>query len=504
MGAAGQEGGGYRAKEEVDSAAVEAFAVWLSEASEGANDGRDMADVLTLHLKDLPLTAGEPSQPIIAAVAAAAAKEGAVLHRLPKEPLALLLPGGSRQPLPQSVADVSLALESAIAAAEAELSMRLLPDQRALLSLLLLLHRHSTGQGEVGGVHPDQWAHWIRILPHTFPTPFYWNKEEISTIKGTQLYATTKQAKTLVKEDNNDILRPLREASPELFPKERYNSASLKWAKAVWRSRVTSCTVPGEDGGEPLEFECFHPIYELANYGQAATVQIREADGFLELVALADIAPGDELIIGDDSALSDLQLLDYYGYLREEGHQEHSYGFGVGLDSSESMYGWKKELLASKHLQDHQLYALKAMELPPKELLYALRVYFMTIYESDELGALFNMEPLSLNNELEVFSAIGSTCLRKLQKFSTTLASQKEELQDVSSQLQLLRESSTEAVGRAQLATLERKERGLAYAIAEREILLYHERYAAHMVEEVRAAWDTRSFDVPTNQQVIL
>ena len=56
-----------------------------------------------------------------------------------------------------------------------------------------------------------------------------------------------------------------------------------------------------------------------------------------------------------------MQLLDYYGYLRKDGQQEHTYGFGVGLDSSESMFGWKKELLATKHLQDHQLYALKAM-----------------------------------------------------------------------------------------------------------------------------------------------
>lgn len=144
-------------------------------------------------------------------------------------------------------------------------------------------------------------------------------------------------------------------------------------------------------------------------------------------------------------------------------------------------------------------------ELPPQELLYALRIYFMTIYESDELGPLFSMEPLSLNNELEVFSAIGSTCLRKLQKFSSTLASQREQLEALSSQLQL-REAAiqSDGSGLGELATLERQQRGLTYAIAEREILFYHERYAARMVEEVRAAWDTRSFDVPTNQQVIL
>ena len=130
----------------------------------------------------------------------------------------------------------------------------------------------------------------------------------------------------------------------------------------------------------------------------------------------------------------------------------------------------------------------------------------MTIYESDELGPLFSMEPLSLNNELEVFSAIGSTCLRKLQKFSATLASQREELEAVSSKLQDMKAGAGDglAVDKAELASLERQERGLTYAIAEREILLYHERYAARMVEEVRAAWDTRSFDVPTNQQVIL
>lgn len=58
--------------------------------------------------------------------------------------------------------------------------------------------------------------------------------------------------------------------------------------------------------------------------------------------------------------MSDMQLLDYHGYLREEGQQDHTYGFGVGLDSSESMFGWKKELLATKQLHDHQLYELRA------------------------------------------------------------------------------------------------------------------------------------------------
>ena len=93
------------------------------------------------------------------------------------------------------------------------------------------------------------------------------------------------------------------------------------------------------------------------------------------------------------------------GYVHSsQSARRDTYELGLSLDPSSQLYEWQKGLLEQRGLSSNQNYLLKAAGPIHPDLLFALRVLHLTIYESDDTEVLFEDKGIVLF--LDAFGAL--------------------------------------------------------------------------------------------------
>ena len=167
---------------------------------------------------------------------------------------------------------------------------------------LALLAARSAGEGA-------RMACYLRTLPAAYTVPLFWTPEAIGLLQyptvQAQLLKTAKFVQSFAAEH-------LGEASKPEFSGLSVTSDAFGWAVATCTSRASSV------GGERV----LCPIIDLGNHAPSgeANCEVRgdALSGRVQLVALRDIALGEEVTYCYGSLSNDVFLLDY-GFLPGEG-----------------------------------------------------------------------------------------------------------------------------------------------------------------------------------------
>jgi len=157
---------------------------------------------------------------------------------------------------------------------------------------------------------------------------------------------------------------------------------------------------------------------------------------------------------------------------------------GLGLDRDDQLYGNKKKLLHENFLSDGQTYCITDVSIPEK-LIFALRVYHMSIYDADEIKQAFENKPISSQNEKKVVRTLLDLCEHSIKGYPTTAKVDKERLSDLKKKEPNLTKAE------------ERLEKALIFRIGEKRILHKTLQKVQEMMEEVKKGWNLRSIDTP-------
>jgi len=268
-----------------------------------------------------------------------------------------------------------------------------------------------------------------------------------------------------IRKDFEALFPGISEAFPEHFPPEIFTFEEFKWAFSVYNSRVWL-----ESKHTPTSIL---PLIEVFNYAHESSVRfLPTEEGILQVIATKDIDEGEEIFLSE-RRLSNRDLLKFFGFVLERNHAE-SFPVGVGLDKDDRLYGNKKETLHRRGLRNGQHYELSEKDIDPN-LLFALRVYHVTLFDFDELENVFENKPVSLQNEKKVANTLIELCETTLRQYPTTAKKDKV----------LLKETLS---SRHRNAVILRR--------GEKRILFKTLQRARSALGQVENQWDFRSIDI--------
>lgn len=332
----------------------------------------------------------------------------------------------------------------------------------------------------------SSWAPYINILPTKLTTPIFWTSAEFAELKGTSIYGQTMQLNKTIKIEYEAIVETrnyttlfpdtlkiaLAKSGNEDLSEEDLDEDDVisfsewRWAYSILRSRNWKTT-----NGAKIA-----PILELFNYGEESNVKVvMKDDGSVDLVAENNIHQGENLII-NDGMISNRELLDWYGFVVPTNSKDY-YPVGVGLDSEEKLYGAKKDYLKRRGIQDGQTFHFKH-NLIPRDLVYALRIYHLSIYDFTDADNALENKIVSVQNEMAMVNTIIELCEDTLDNLKHPLKKDKDKLDTLESTSPLY-----------SAITLRRGEKKIIHSIL---------KLAKMQSEDVQKHWNTRSYEIPT------
>jgi len=172
--------------------------------------------------------------------------------------------------------------------------------------------------------------------------------------------------------------------------------------------------------------------------------------------------------------MNNRDLLELYGFVLDKNPLD-SVTVGVGLDKEDSLYGNKKEALHKRGLKNGQFYELTEKAIP-EDLIYALRVYHVSVFDVDSMNLALQNQPVSLQNEKKVAQTLIDLCQSTLRNYPTSAKQDKELLH------------TTLSPHHNNAVRLRR---------AEKKILFRTLQKARSVLKQVQSNWDFRSMDVP-------
>eukprot|EP01095_Lingulamoeba_sp_RSL-Kostka_P001983 TRINITY_DN1281_c0_g1_i1.p1 TRINITY_DN1281_c0_g1~~TRINITY_DN1281_c0_g1_i1.p1 ORF type:complete len:525 (+),score=116.05 TRINITY_DN1281_c0_g1_i1:34-1608(+) len=364
----------------------------------------------------------------------------------------------------------------------------------------LLMHRFAESAKEHSPFYK-----YLNVLPIKYNTPIFYHKSELKDIFGTQLFystITTKEQSFVERE----MMGLIQTEAPDVFSKEEYDRNSFKWALQTYRSRSTLC-----DNESEFENYCFPGYYELLRYDMPQNIEVinNEEDNTIEFRAMKSLPKHTELV-ASEGHFSDSDMLDFFGYIWKtptvpskdypENNPYNDFLVGVALDRNDNLYGFKKNLLNSLKLKDGQLYGLKLTKGINRNLLNALRVYYISVYESDQAENLFKRdEMISLQNEVSVYNNLLDILEERLSRYDKTYTEDIESLEEILAEKESLLsnpEQNHEDFLEKYHANTQIRQL-IQVSISEKIILLHNIALCKEALNTIMDQWDTRDFDIP-------
>eukprot|EP01111_Echinosteliopsis_oligospora_P009784 TRINITY_DN2932_c0_g1_i1.p1 TRINITY_DN2932_c0_g1~~TRINITY_DN2932_c0_g1_i1.p1 ORF type:complete len:359 (+),score=65.43 TRINITY_DN2932_c0_g1_i1:290-1366(+) len=345
----------------------------------------------------------------------------------------------------------------------------LVPTFSGILSLLA-----EKSKGE-----ESTWFPFIQILPKTFHTPLFWSPADLDELKGTSLHVSL-EAQNISTLKELDYIRQQEKLLQRIFPSSDTDTPSTSqnlpkeiktsdwlWAFSVFRSRHLKIE----------NFLFMFPIVDLFNFANKANVDVIIEGEVVKLVAAKDILSGQPLHI-NDGLVGNRDLLDYYGFVIQDNIHDY-YPVGIGLDNSDSLYMKKKGLFQRKGIKEGAVFPLQRLSVN-QELIFALRIYHLSVYDFSEADNAFDGKMISVQNEYEVCNSLIDLCEASLEGLTHSIKSDNIML-------------NKKIPFKLRSAIRIRK--------AEKRILLANLKLAKQILEKVEEQWQYRSYDIPTGMK---
>jgi len=267
--------------------------------------------------------------------------------------------------------------------------------------------------------------------------------------------------------DYDDVIR--HQKISHLFPEAETDVTPSEWwwAYSIFRSR--NWKTPS---GARIS-----PILELFNYGQKPSIRVAiNDDGTTDLIAEKAIETGQPIII-NDGLISSRELLEWYGFVLPGENKRDYYPVGVGLQEDDKLYGAKRHLFKQRGIKDGQTFHLQR-DLIPRDLVFALRVFHVSVYDYENADNALQDRVVSVQNEISVCNTLIDMCEETLDGLTHSLKRDKERLKS------------------PDLSNNERA--AIIFRRSEKRILLSVLKLAKMQFADVEKLWDSRSFEIPT------
>ncbi|KAG2378328.1 hypothetical protein C9374_008471 [Naegleria lovaniensis] len=266
---------------------------------------------------------------------------------------------------------------------------------------------------------------YLDMLPQNFTTAIYFDEDDLSELRGTNLYKSITSIKDNLNHVFNSKVSFLKERRAKLID-DNYTYERFMWAfSAVW-SRVF-----------PIEYECGNnekeivptllPMVDILNHKfNAKITYFTGSDSRFYLKTRESLKKGD-YVYNNYGAKSNDSFLLSYGFVIPDNSEDTLYvQFGISDTNDEELILCKK-----KYLEDNSLklgYYLKQKDLP-EDMLDAIRIcvmdeedfYFAKQFNIDHHRKSSERFRFNVKNEYNTLRTLRSLFISKRSVFSTSL-----------------------------------------------------------------------------------
>lgn len=256
------------------------------------------------------------------------------------------------------------------------------------------------------------WHPYIDTLPAVYDTPIYWDAEEMSELKGSNLLPLTQARQQQLKANYDQVFGYVFENFPAAVDKSVFTYERFQWAiSTVWKYSFFV-----KDGEETVSV--LVPLLDRFNHGPVETQFRLAEDGTLEVSTKSAFKKGEQVYVSRGPK-SNLELVLDYGYALETNANDNV-ALNVRMTGDDRSSKLKQSMLQIAGLEVNATYLLFESTIP-NELMTGLRVQLLRDAEMDKFERVADGKPATLSNELRVYRAILAACNNMLQAYGTSL-----------------------------------------------------------------------------------
>ena len=285
--------------------------------------------------------------------------------------------------------------------------------------LLFLIYEKFRGE-RPSSVFSFNWNSFIKLLPDSYDTLFFWSESDLRELQGTKLLSSAMEQKQHLKHIFDSLFPKLILQHPDIFPEEIFSWNNFMWGRAVFDSRAFVIKIKNE------EVTTLVPFAEFVNHtgdslGHVSYRRYDEVTDCMVLDSLSHVDKGQQLFM-NYGPMQNYELVQNYGFVLEDNPLETCV-VGVELDGDDELYHLKEKSISDLGIPSEHMVTSN----PDKNhyLMAALRV---AVSEDEETIAkcVSNYNsirgPISEQNESSAKQLLYYVCQGLLSGYPTTLS----------------------------------------------------------------------------------
>ncbi|CAD8063827.1 unnamed protein product [Paramecium primaurelia] len=271
------------------------------------------------------------------------------------------------------------------------------------------------------------WKPYLDILPQSYPSfPIFFNNNDLEWLKGSPFLKQIKDKLSDLKKDYNDICA----IAPEF---KQYLFHEFCWARMTASSRIFGINIKG------VKTDAFVPLADMLNHKRPKLTSwcySDEKQGFI--IETDEKIERGQMIFDSYGRKCNSRFLLNYGFVVDD-NDANEVIVTVIADLNDPLLQLKEEYI-EEQLQWPKTFRLMMDTDEPTIMEFMSYIRFLVIRDETQLQLLFNQreskyykptktQPLSLQNEFDMWEMIGRICNNALQQYITTFEQDKEILQ---------------------------------------------------------------------------
>lgn len=278
----------------------------------------------------------------------------------------------------------------------------------------------------------EQASKWYPFIDHllakTLKSSIFFSEDDLSYLKGSQLYHTTNTRIDAMRNMFNALVEPITSdaVKPPLFTHGQFTEKNFKWALAsVW--------------AHSIEIQNFHtgqveimliPIIDSLHHDTHANTKIRmDSEGKnVILFAQKDIPSGSQLYI-NTGTIDMNTFMATRGYVPDDSEVQ-VLPINIGLNEDDALYDVKALIHEKLNTTMQSSYFLKLGQPVSDEIIRSMRIKLLQGAEVERLKYALSNQVVSIRNEYAVHRSILQTCATTLTQYPTSIEDDKIRLEE--------------------------------------------------------------------------
>ena len=280
-----------------------------------------------------------------------------------------------------------------------QLEKRLNSPHHSLLSTFMLT--------EIDKGNESKWKYYFDFLPVSYNNfPIFYGEKEISLLKGTQFLELINKKKREMKEDYDLLIK-------EIPGYDKYDFNLFKKMREVISSRVFGVTIKGKKN------DIIAPYADMLNHKRPRQTHWNFDDSCNAFVikGVSNVKKGQEVFDSYGIKCNSRFLLNY-GFTIEN-NEDNEFKIVLTLNETSPLFKEKMEFLQNKNFS--KKFALVINSSSDNKIIPFLSFLRFILYNKSNFKEVDTSKPISIPNEIILFTKLKELMKSYLSKYSTTL-----------------------------------------------------------------------------------